>query len=283
MRRQEQHPLEELQRQLTVVAEGGPRRRTKWWLTIAAYAAVAVAASLAALLVAHRFPGGSPRPASGIQAAPAEYLATLVRLSDCVWEPGQPARFAGMRLSAGEFRLVAGLIEVAFDNGPVLIVEGPAQLRIESRALAVLSLGKAVLKSDETAESFTLRTPWSTLLDVGTEYAVSVEHMGEELQRVRGTCSPPGARVGAWNATPGAIAGRLGTPIPGPGRGPVNSTRSGPLRPRHSRSQARTLRGSIGIIVVRGIRLSTGDAVTSDVGYDGRPWNGPWRQPRPPR
>jgi hypothetical protein len=111
----------------------------------------------------------------------AEYVATLTQTSDCVWEGPQEPRRDGTRLLPGELRLKQGVARVRFDNGPDLLVEGPAAVRIHSGTSATVLRGKVFFRADETSLPFDLHTPRSTLVDLGTEYAVAVGPEGEEI------------------------------------------------------------------------------------------------------
>jgi len=151
-----------------------------------------------------------------------DYVATLVKTSDCEWAPGDVWR-EGSRLAPGEFRLVDGVVEIRFDSGAQLVVEGPAALKIEATNAALLKRGKVVLKSDETAEAFVLHTPSSTLVDRGTEYAVSVGAAGEEVHVFDGEVQrqPKGKAVSAPEQIPAGQAKQYnrtttagGTPVP---------------------------------------------------------------------
>jgi hypothetical protein len=153
------------------------------------YALVA-AGTLAASLLIQWFWTASPRsgggaPPSTATPAPA-YVATLVQTSGCVWEgPDQPGG-AGSRLAPGELRLRQGLARIRADGGSVLLLEGPAVLRLESVTSAAVLQGKVVFQADETAAPFDLHTPTSTLVDFGTEYAVAVGPNGEEVHVFNG-------------------------------------------------------------------------------------------------
>src|SRR5437667_292557 len=70
--------------------------------------------------------------------------------------------------------------------GARLVLEGPAELRLESASAATLLSGKVVFRGDESALPFDLHTPTSTLVDYGTEYAVSVAADGEEVHVFEG-------------------------------------------------------------------------------------------------
>lgn len=115
------------------------------------------------------------------ESLPASYVATLTHAADCVWEnPGATWR-PGSRLMPSELRLAKGVARIHFDSGPDLVVQGPAALRIQSSAAALVLSGRVVFRADETAAPFDLQTPSSNLLDIGTEYAVSVNSEGEEI------------------------------------------------------------------------------------------------------
>src|SRR5579885_1200218 len=111
------------------------------------YAAV-MAATLAASLLVQVFwwhprgpdANGSQRPAG--ERPEAGYVATLTRAADCSWEgPGAPPR-AGARLAAGELRLHKGVAQIRFDSGSELLVEGPADVHLDSGTSATLLRGK---------------------------------------------------------------------------------------------------------------------------------------------
>ena len=108
-------------------------------------------------------------------------IATLTQLADCVWEEPAGAPRVGLRLPPSRLRLRSGIARVRIDGGPDLVIEGPADLRLDSGMAATVSRGKVVFLADETAAPFELQTPSSTLVDLGTEYAVAVGPEGEEV------------------------------------------------------------------------------------------------------
>jgi hypothetical protein len=113
---------------------------------------------------------------------PAEYAATLSRAVDCRWQWPQGRLPEGSRLLPGRYVLTAGVVEILFDSGPAVMVRGPTELEIVSRSQAKLVEGTVLLKNNLTTDKFTLRTPLSTLWDIGTEYAVNVAGGSEEIQ-----------------------------------------------------------------------------------------------------
>jgi hypothetical protein len=116
-----------------------------------------------------------------VEAKLLGYVATLTQTADCEWEGRKEPLRVGARLAPGDVHLRRGLARVRFDSGPDLLVEGPVALRIDSSTSATVLRGKVVFRADETAPPFDLHTPASTLVDLGTEYAVAVGPEGEEV------------------------------------------------------------------------------------------------------
>ncbi len=158
--------------------KGRSLQGVKRMLRYAAVAATAVAATML-VQVALREPG---KPAEAISpSAPASYVATLSQASDVEWGAATEAYRAGSRVLAGELELRKGIARLAYDGGVELIVEGPARLRLESGSAATLLAGKVVFWADDASTPFTLSTPTSILVDLGTEYAVEVGPQKEEV------------------------------------------------------------------------------------------------------
>ncbi len=155
--------------------------RRSLWPT--AYWAVAIGASLLIGVLAGRIllPAGDSSMQAQV-AAPAETdreIATLSFATGCRWESDDQSRYEGQRLTPETLRLVDGVAVVEFDCDVRLVLEGPAQLELASVDHAMLRHGKVVFSGEGDLERFTLETPFSKILDEGTEYAVSVDRSGE--------------------------------------------------------------------------------------------------------
>jgi hypothetical protein len=157
------------------------RSLQRFWRALR-YGAVAAATLAATILVqlAIRQPQRSGEPAPVVEAAPT-YVATLSQAADVEWGPATTAYRPGARVLAGELELRKGIARLGYDGGIELIVEGPARLRLESSTAATLLSGKVVFRADDASAPFTLSTPSSVLVDLGTEYAVEVGLQREEV------------------------------------------------------------------------------------------------------
>jgi ferric-dicitrate binding protein FerR (iron transport regulator) len=201
------------------------------------------------------------------------YVATLTRTADCVWvEPAQALR-AGARLLPGEVKLRQGVAYIRFDGGPDLVLEGPAELRLESTSSATLLRGKVVFRGDEAAPPFDLRTPSSTLVDYGTEYAVSVGPAGEEVHVFEGEVQrrPAG---GAEEHLKAGQARRYGL-------GPSSPGQATPLAParfvRRLADPAEPLRGpGSGLLAYDGFDYADREGFSAGKADGGFGWAGPW-------
>jgi hypothetical protein len=156
-----------------------PRRRMAWLVGYAIAACLGALAVLFTQLWLPRETGTTDGPRPEGDPRRAVSVATLTHTADCEWETGP--KTAGARLTPGDLRLKKGVARIRFDSGPDLVLEGPVELRVDSRTSATLLKGKVVFRADETAAAFELHTPASTLADLGAEYAVDVTPGGEEV------------------------------------------------------------------------------------------------------
>lgn len=123
-------------------------------------------------------PGRQERggPSARRHAESSEAIAWLVNAQDCQWvedmAPGgdmQPGR---------TLRVERGLAEVAFLNGAHIVLEGPARLELLSSTSARLLRGKAAVRVPEPARGFTVLSPQARVVDLGTEFGISVAEDG---------------------------------------------------------------------------------------------------------
>lgn len=126
----------------------------------------------------------SPR-ASSTPAPIPNYFATFVSVENCQWVAGDDRR-AGMRLGLELLRLKSGRVTIRFDGGSLLTLDGAAELRVVAADSAFLARGRALLRSEASADPFDLLTPHARWSDSGSEFALIVDQQAEEVHVLRG-------------------------------------------------------------------------------------------------
>lgn len=110
-------------------------------------------------------------------------VATLTRAVGCTWQgPNPPA--PGDRLRAGRLELNAGIAELTFRNGAIVVVEAPAVLELAGPMRGYLHNGRIVVRVPPSASGFVIDTPRAHVLDLGTEFGVGVGQSGDTLVQV---------------------------------------------------------------------------------------------------
>lgn len=111
-------------------------------------------------------------------------------------QPGQP-------LEPGRLSLDAGTVEVTFQNGARILLEGPATLELLTPMRAYLQAGRAVVHVPKAATGFVLETRDANVLDVGTEFGVKVgPDRGTEVQVYQGSVFTSAKSAGGRTNSP---------------------------------------------------------------------------------
>ena len=114
-------------------------------------------------------------------------VATLASGKTCKWDGGTLPTEVGARLAAGRLRLAEGIARIAFDNGALVTIEGPADLELVTGQRCVLHSGRLVAKVPPAAIGFIVDTPTAVFKDLGTEFGVHVrDAQTAELQVFNG-------------------------------------------------------------------------------------------------
>jgi hypothetical protein len=109
-------------------------------------------------------------------------VAWLVNAQNCQWE-GDAAPWGGMRAGT-VLRVERGLAELQFASGARVVLEGPAALELRSGNGARLLRGKLTAHVPGPASGFEVLSPQGKLIDLGTEFGVSVDDDGGTNVRV---------------------------------------------------------------------------------------------------
>jgi hypothetical protein len=162
--------------------------------------------------VAYRPPAQVSAVAEPIGARPVgQSVGRITDMLDCRFADGADRASLQDGVPLGrKFVLLSGLMQIAYDTGATVILQGPCRYEIQSPAGGFLSLGKltaSVESRESSVESsgsqrdssrlstphsriFTVRTPTAVVTDLSTEFGVEVGPAGDTLSHVfRGAVS----------------------------------------------------------------------------------------------
>jgi|GEM_PF-3549575 len=121
---------------------------------------------------------------------PKSEIATITRSVDVKWT-GEAPKPQQVRLLQDQLvQLESGQLEITYDTGARVWLEGPVSVRLRSARSIELTRGRLAVDidgtekeeapdaenaSDETDETFTVITPEARVVDLGTRFALSVE------------------------------------------------------------------------------------------------------------
>jgi ferric-dicitrate binding protein FerR (iron transport regulator) len=152
----------------------------------------AIAASIAVLALSAWLWRTREIPSRDIAGGPDNPIAhrlarvgTVVHQEHCVWSPTR-SLVPGSRFSTESLSLVSGVARLRFDSGTEIVMQGPCELQVASADTAHLLAGDVVIHVTELSDGFTLQTPDATIIDEGTEYAVSLNDEATEIHVFEG-------------------------------------------------------------------------------------------------
>jgi len=148
------------------------------WVGIAA-AVVGVAA--VSSWVTQTISGGGKRVAATAVAVDqtANSVARVTATRNCSWGAAGNDIGYGSKLVPGQrLDLTTGLVEITFDNGAVVVLEGPAAFDVQSPGRGQLHEGRLAAVVPEQARGFEVETAQLNVVDLGTEFGVMAEAEG---------------------------------------------------------------------------------------------------------
>ena len=171
--------------------DGGPGPRRSWlpW-GIAAAASVIAGASLVLWETGRRDrPAVVSRPDRAAAVADSgggrllakdrRPVAVVVQQVGALWEPTDgPTPAEGCTLPAGRLLLRSGVATLAYVNGILLTMEGPADLDLISADRVFCRSGRLRARVPKGAEGFVIASPSSAVVDLGTEFGLNVKPDG---------------------------------------------------------------------------------------------------------
>jgi hypothetical protein len=157
-----------------------------------------------AQIVTHLEPVTEQRPAA---TSKNEIVGRISGTAGCKWNDPHNEVVNGDHVPLGrKYTLASGLMEITYDTGAKVILEGPATYEVESKNGGFLSIGKLTGKMEnKTAKGFAVRTPTATVTDLGTEFGVEVDKNGltrshvfrgsVRLESIAGDGAKPASRI----------------------------------------------------------------------------------------
>jgi hypothetical protein len=156
----------------------------------------------------------SPLPNGKITTPPAqEYVGRITGLIDCIWaEPDTETLFGASVPMGRRYALAAGRVEITYDSGAKVLLQGPCTYNVKSFNSGFLSIGKLTARVEseewrvESAKQqvrtyktqvpnhkssnlqipqFAVRTPTAVVTDLGTEFGVEVDENGATESHVK--------------------------------------------------------------------------------------------------
>lgn len=158
-----------------VVHERVPQKVNK----LSLYSAIISAAALLFLVLFIRFAGSPSGPE----------VATLTDSLNARWAAANGSLLNGARLTVERTPLILqeGLAELQFDNEARVVVEAPAEFQILAEDRIGLRYGKLYAVVSPEAVGFSVYTRNAKVIDLGTEFGISVDSLGDtSLHMVKG-------------------------------------------------------------------------------------------------
>lgn len=92
----------------------------------------------------------------------------------------------GGLLPAGPLHLKSGVVLIEFFSGTQMVIEGESQFTIDSAMQMTMQSGKARARVPEPARGFVIKTADGEVVDLGTEFAISVEDEASRVHVIEG-------------------------------------------------------------------------------------------------
>ena len=140
--------------------------------SISKFSIISLIASAAAVLFIVLFVKIAPPKHSVAVATLIDQVNTEWIGSDAPWENG-----SRLWTNASTRHLNKGILEIRYDDGVDLLIEAPAAFVIQKSGI-YLEYGRAYSRVSKTAIGFTISTPTSVCIDLGTEFGVQADVNG---------------------------------------------------------------------------------------------------------
>ena len=119
---------------------------------------------------------GPKSPANSSKLLPAS-VARITNGKEMQWKDASLR--IGNWLSADQYDLLSGAVEVTFDSGTVISISGPASFNLVSSNHTVLNRGSLTAQVPAQAVGFRVATPSGEIIDLSTRFSLTVAENGQ--------------------------------------------------------------------------------------------------------
>ncbi len=116
------------------------------------------------------------------EEATSRGVALITQLVDVTWPAEQRSMEVGDALPPGAFEIASGYAQIEFFCGATVILGGPAELDLKSPLLATVRRGTLRAQVPPAARGFSLEVDDLKVVDLGTEFGLSVTDEGANVQ-----------------------------------------------------------------------------------------------------
>jgi hypothetical protein len=115
-----------------------------------------------------------------------ESVGRINGIVDCRWATGSAPPLANEVVSLGrDFKIESGIVEIGYNTGARVILQGPVSYVVESKNGGFLNTGKLTCRvGTQNAKGFSVRTPTAVVTDLGTEFGIEVDTRGHTTSHV---------------------------------------------------------------------------------------------------
>lgn len=114
-------------------------------------------------------------------------IARIVESIDARWDESQGPFKIGEELGPNKLFLKSGIVQIEFFSGAKVVLEGPAIFVLNGKNKSFCQLGKISAEVPPSAKGFEVTTPFSTVVDLGTEFSLEVTEHSAEVHVIKGS------------------------------------------------------------------------------------------------
>ncbi len=119
---------------------------------------------------------------------PPPPIAAVLDVRDVAWSSGQPRLRPGQQVSGSFVEIDSGVVEIEFFSGARVRIHGPAKFGLNSPMRGFLDHGRVLATVPRAARGFTIGAPGLAVVDLGTEFELTVDRSGAaELHVITGS------------------------------------------------------------------------------------------------